>query len=359
MSQFVTLATLVPTAGFSGITAEDGTNTTVSGNGLPDNPLVVDSVWPVFAAGAGITFTGAGTIASPYTIAVSGAGGGITAEDGVHTTVSGDGSSLNPLIVNAIWPIFAAGANIDITGAGTSASPYTISFSGVMAVDGTHTTVTGIGTSVSPLTVNAIWPIFAEGTNITITGAGTAASPYTISATYTPTSFSGVSGNPLTMSVPPSGSSVPVTMPFYNGDNQFSWDMPSAQSIGVTLYLLPTSNPVNQPWIAFAPQNQGDLFIAEVSLPGNTDGTIYLVSNQAVPIEYQAIAGSGMATLFVGTANQYQSFIMRTAIDTTTGLLWIQMIDTAPDLFTSNNTVIFGDQNGGTVAAGVNPVYAY
>jgi hypothetical protein len=141
--------------------------------------------------GANVTITGAGTIASPYVINSTAAGGG-------GGTVSSVGLSMPSAFNVTGSPITSSGV-LTVTAAGSvgqyiAGNGSLVTFPSIPTYDGSETKLT-------------------QGANVTITGAGTIASPYVINSTAAgggggtvssvglsmPSGFS-VSGSPITSS---------------------------------------------------------------------------------------------------------------------------------------------------------------
>ncbi|WP_167961883.1 autotransporter outer membrane beta-barrel domain-containing protein, partial [Saonia flava] len=158
--------------------------------------------------GTNINITGAGTSGDPYIInsTFTEVDGSITNEiqtltsDGsVNITPTGPNNTDYILTVPGSETIVNPGTNITITGNGTTATPYIINASGGIVADGSETvinssstvTVSGMGTSGNPYvltsvdTSNGSETIINQGANITITGDGTVGNPYIINASGT------------------------------------------------------------------------------------------------------------------------------------------------------------------------------
>ena len=118
---------------------------------------------------------------------------GITAVAGTHTTTTGNGTTTSPLAINVQWPVLAAGSGIDLTGDGEPTTPYVIpattqGITFVSAIDGTHSTVAGQGTPSSPLQVNVTWPTLTGSSGIVATPT---ADGYTVTGTTDTTPIAG------------------------------------------------------------------------------------------------------------------------------------------------------------------------
>ena len=186
-------------------------------------------------AGTNITFTGLGTLASPYVINSSGGGGG-----GTVTTFSfSNGNGVTGVVTNpTTTPSLSIGTSLTgiINGNGTSFSTVGIgaglsyiggtlsatggtSLNGLVSANGSAFITTTIGAGLSYVgstltnTINNtnqltngagfisnITGLISAGTNISITGSGTGISPYVINAsggTGTVTTFSSGNLSPL------------------------------------------------------------------------------------------------------------------------------------------------------------------
>ncbi|WP_299801345.1 hypothetical protein [uncultured Maribacter sp.] len=117
-------------------------------------------------AGTEINLTNGGTINLPQTT-----GSETKVTEGDNITISGDGTTASPYVINTADAVVANGSetlvtegnNITITGNGTTATPYVINAADGAVVDGTET-------------------ILQNGTNVTITGDGSSDDPYIINA---------------------------------------------------------------------------------------------------------------------------------------------------------------------------------
>ena len=105
---------------------------------------------------------------------------GISAIDGTNTTATGNGTTTNPLQINAIWPQITAGTNITITGNGQPGTPYNIATVLSLVTAGSGINVTGNGSTASPYVITNPSPATSilPGNRISITGV-----PPTISVT--------------------------------------------------------------------------------------------------------------------------------------------------------------------------------
>ncbi|MGB2760005.1 MAG: hypothetical protein WBC58_08595, partial [Maribacter stanieri] len=152
-------------------------------------------------AGNEISLTNGGSIMLPQIN-----GSETKVNQGNNITVTGDGTTASPYIINAadaIVPngsetIVTEGNNITVTGNGTTATPYVINAADAIVPNGSETivtegnniTVTGNGTTATPYVINAADGAVADGTetilqngdNITITGDGSNGDPYIINA---------------------------------------------------------------------------------------------------------------------------------------------------------------------------------
>ncbi|MGO4920790.1 beta strand repeat-containing protein, partial [Maribacter spongiicola] len=152
-------------------------------------------------AGNEISLTNGGSITLPQIN-----GSETKVNQGNNITVTGDGTTASPYIINAadaIIPngsetIVTEGNNITVTGNGTTATPYVINAADAIVPNGSETivtegnniTVTGNGTTATPYIINAADGAVADGTetilqngdNITITGDGSNGDPYIINA---------------------------------------------------------------------------------------------------------------------------------------------------------------------------------
>ena len=124
-------------------TISAGNNVTITGNGLPATPFVINSIPTVvtgsetkLSPGQSITITGKGTINTPYVInsipaIVTGSETKVT--QGQNVTITGNGTPETPYIINAVPTVVTGaetkllpGQNVTISGNGTSLSPYLI-----------------------------------------------------------------------------------------------------------------------------------------------------------------------------------------------------------------------------------------
>lgn len=125
---------------------------------------------------------------------------GISVINGTNTTFSGNGTSANPLQINAIWPQFVAGANIILSGNGQPTTPYRIAANPTLIYPGDDINVSGNGSTANPYVISNPSPASSiiGGAGITVTGTPptiSLTSPTTIQIFYLADTTTGWSDN--------------------------------------------------------------------------------------------------------------------------------------------------------------------
>lgn len=183
--------------------------TTITGSGTTANPLVAVPATPVVVTSAPVT--GNGTLANPIDINIVSAIAEIAAAGGVPVTrdgsMLGNGTTGNPLGVD--WsqqPALNVQHDGSMTGQGTAGNPLSVNWASAPAINVQHDgTMTGSGTAGSPLSVNglALASQVPVSVNAGLSGNGTAGSPIAINPGVLGPMLSGLV--PIAVSAPLTG----------------------------------------------------------------------------------------------------------------------------------------------------------
>lgn len=167
-----------------------GTTLSLSGGGGTVSLPGADGSETKVNAGTNVTVTGSGTTGSPYVISATNTvySPGLSLS-GNNLTISGGNTVVLPIPAapDGSETKITAGANVTVTGSGTIASPYVIAAATsiqTLSRVGNNLSISGGNTVTLPVYDGSETKVTA-GTGISVTGSGTTVSPYVINSTTT------------------------------------------------------------------------------------------------------------------------------------------------------------------------------